>query len=68
MPCGELNFQLAIPILNGYLMILSVLRLHSFDDRMNIKQLMELGLAGETEVLRENPPNCHSAHHKSHMS
>jgi hypothetical protein len=68
MPCGDLNFQLAIPVLNGYLMTLSVLRLHSFDDRMDIKQLVELGLAGETEVLRENPSQCHSVHHKSHMS
>jgi hypothetical protein len=49
MPCGDLNFQLAIPVLNCYLMTLSVLRLHSFDDRMDIKLLVELGLAGETD-------------------
>jgi hypothetical protein len=38
MPCGDLNFQLVIPVLNCYLMTLLVLRLDSYDDRMDIKQ------------------------------
>jgi hypothetical protein len=33
---------------------------------MMMQQLMEL-LAGETEVLGENLPQCHFAHNKPHM-
>jgi hypothetical protein len=33
---------------------------------MMMEKLVEL-LAGETEVLRENPPQCHFVHHKAHM-
>jgi hypothetical protein len=34
---------------------------------MSVKQMMELELAGETEVLGENLPQCHFVHHKFHM-
>jgi hypothetical protein len=35
---------------------------------MNMEQLTEWELAGGTEVLRENLPQCHFIRHKSHMT
>jgi hypothetical protein len=32
---------------------------------MNVEQSLEWELAGETEVLGENLPQCHFIHHKS---
>jgi hypothetical protein len=35
---------------------------------MDMEQLVEWELAGETEVLGENFPQCHFVNHKSHMT
>jgi hypothetical protein len=35
---------------------------------MIVEQAVECELAGETEVLRENLPQFHSVHHKSHIT
>jgi hypothetical protein len=35
---------------------------------MSVEQSVEWELAGETEVLGENMPQCHGVHHKSHMT
>jgi hypothetical protein len=32
------------------------------------EQSVECQLAGETEILGENPPQCHFAHHKYGMT
>lgn len=50
--------------------MLSVLRLYITDDKMitNVEQFVEWELAVEIQVLGENPPQYHPAHHKSHMT
>jgi hypothetical protein len=35
---------------------------------MFVEQLVEWRLAGETEVLGQNLPQCYFAHHKSHVT
>jgi hypothetical protein len=35
---------------------------------LNMEQSVEWELAGETEVLGENLPQCHFVHHKSYIT
>jgi hypothetical protein len=35
---------------------------------MNVEQLVKRELAGQIEVLGENPPQCHFLQYKSHMT
>jgi hypothetical protein len=35
---------------------------------MIVEQLVECELAGETEVVGENFPQCHFVHYKSHIT
>jgi hypothetical protein len=35
---------------------------------MNVEHSVECELAGETEVLGKNLPQCHFVDHKSHMT
>jgi hypothetical protein len=35
---------------------------------MIVEQLVQREFAGETEVLKENLPQCHFVRHKSHMT
>jgi hypothetical protein len=35
---------------------------------MHVDQLLERVLAGETQVFRENPPQCHFMQYKSQMN
>jgi hypothetical protein len=53
-----------------YIPMLSVSRLYTsiIEWLMNMEQLVEWELTGETEVLGEILPQFHFVHHKSHMS
>jgi hypothetical protein len=35
---------------------------------MSVKELVDRELAGETEILGENLPQCHIVYHKPHMT
>jgi hypothetical protein len=39
-----------------------------YEPQMIVEKLVEWRLAGETEVLGENPSQRHFVHHKSHMT
>jgi hypothetical protein len=49
-------------------MYTNVPKLDTIEMMMIMEQLVEWGLAGETEVLGENLPQCHFVDHKSHMT
>jgi hypothetical protein len=64
------NVNLFYDILVGRLTTLSASRLYGADDisLMSVEQRVEWELTKETEVLEENPGQCHFVHHKSNMA